>query len=94
MRLHPYRESSLKESGTEKLNPHFYGPYRVTRRVREVSYELELPEGSRIYNVFHVSFLKKELGKQVTTLANLPHLDEEGQLFLHQKRSLMSGKGD
>ena len=48
------------------------------KRVREVAYGLELPEGSRIYNVFHVCCLKKEHGQQVTTLANLPHLDEEG----------------
>jgi hypothetical protein len=42
LRLQPYRQSSLKKSGAEKLKPRFYGPYRVTRRVGEVAYELEL----------------------------------------------------
>jgi len=33
----------------------FYRPYRVIGRVGEVAYEIELPEGSKIHNVFHVS---------------------------------------
>jgi hypothetical protein len=73
----------LKRSGAKKLKPRFYGPYRVIRRVGEVAYELELPEDSRIHNVFHVSCLKKALGQQVTTSAELPPLDEEGQLVLN-----------
>jgi hypothetical protein len=32
--------------------------------------------------VFHVSCLKKALGQQITTSAELPPLDEEGQLVL------------
>jgi hypothetical protein len=82
LRLQPYRQSSLKKSGGEKLKPRFYGPYTVTRRVGEVAYELELPEGSKIHNVFYVSCLKKALGQQITTSAELPPLDEEGQLVL------------
>jgi hypothetical protein len=57
LRLHPYRKSSLKKKGAEKLKPRFYGPYMITRRVGEVADELELPEGSKIHNVFHVSCL-------------------------------------
>jgi hypothetical protein len=43
LRLQPYRQSSLKKSGTEKVKTIFYGPYRIMRRVGEVSYKLELP---------------------------------------------------
>ena len=82
LRLQPYRQSSLKKSGAEKLKPRFYGPYRIMRRVGEVAYELELPEGSKIHNMFHVSCLKKSVGQFFNTSEELPPLDEEGQLEL------------
>ena len=68
----------LKQKGAEKLKPCFYGPYRVIRRVGEVAYELELPTGNRIHNIFHVSCLKKALGQQVTATEELPPTDDEG----------------
>jgi hypothetical protein len=61
LRLQSYRQSSLKKSGAEKMKPRFYRPYKVIMRVGEVAYELELPEGRKIHNTFHVSFLKKAL---------------------------------
>ena len=80
LRLQPYKQYSLKQKGAEKLKPKFYGPYRVIRRRGEGAYELELPEGSKIHNVFHVSCLKKAVGQQFTTSSELPPLDEEEQL--------------
>jgi hypothetical protein len=82
LRFQPYRQSSLKKSGAEKLKPIFYGPYRIMHRVGEVAYELELPEGRKIHNVFHVSCLKKEVGQFINTSKEIPPLDEEGQLEL------------
>ncbi|XP_057846650.2 uncharacterized protein LOC131056314 [Cryptomeria japonica] len=78
----PYRQSTLKKSGVEKLKPRFYGPFRVIRKVGAVAYELELPSDSRVHNVFHVSRLKKALGHNVVASSQLPPLDEEGQLVL------------
>jgi hypothetical protein len=82
LRLQPYRQSSPKKSGAEKLKPIFYGPYRIMRRVGEVAYELELPEGRNIHNVFHVSCLKKVVGQFISTSEEFPPLYEEGQLEL------------
>jgi hypothetical protein len=72
----------MNKSGDEKLKIIFYNPYMIMPQVGEVSYELELPEGSKIHNVFHVSCLKKEVGKFISTSEELPPLDEEGQLEL------------
>jgi hypothetical protein len=82
LKLQAYRQSSLKKSGAENLKPRFYGPYRITCRVGEVAYELELSEGSRIHNGFQVSRLKKAVGQFINTLEELPPLDEEGHLEL------------
>ena len=61
LRLQTYQQSTLKQKGAEKLKSRFYGPYRVTPRIGEVAYELELPTRSKIHNIFHVSCLKKAL---------------------------------
>jgi hypothetical protein len=82
LRLQPYKQASIKRSGAEKLQPHFFGPYRVSRRIGFVAYELEIPQGSRIHNIFHVSCLKKSLGQHIRPIEVLPPMDEEGQLVL------------
>ena len=82
LRLQPYRQSSLKKKGAEKLKPRFYGPYRIIRKVGEVAYELELPQESKIHNVFHVSNLKKTIGQHIASSTELPPLDDAGLLVL------------
>lgn len=66
----------------EKLNPHLYGPYKVNKRVGEVSYEIEWPPRRKIHNAFHMSCLKKELGQHVIVTEEILPLDEEVQLIL------------
>ena len=82
LRLQPYRQSSLKQKGAEKLKPRFYGPYKVTHRIGQGVYELELPQGRKIHNVFHVSCLKNALGQHVTVTDELLPTDDEGHLVL------------
>ena len=88
LRLQPYRQSSLKKKGAEKLKPHFYGPYKIIRKVGEVAYELELPTESKIHNVFHVSNLKKEVKQPIVTYSKMPPIDDEGKLILIPQRIL------
>jgi hypothetical protein len=88
LRFQPYKQSSIKKIGSMNLNPRFNGPYRIMHRVGEVSYELEIPEGRWIHNVFHVCFLKKVLRQFINTSEQLPPLDEEGYLELVSKEVL------
>ena len=75
-----------QEKMAKKLKPRFYVPYKVVRKVGEVAYELELPEESKIHNVFHVSNLKKTVGKHISPSTELPPLDDEGLLVLIPER--------
>jgi hypothetical protein len=61
-------------TGRGKLGPKFYGPYKVIKRVGEVSYRLQLPAGARIHDVFHVDLLKPFHGEPSAVPAALPPL--------------------
>ena len=86
--MQPYKKSTLKRSGVDKLKPTFYGPYKFIRKVGEVAYELELPPNRKIHNVFHVSCLKKFLGQKTIVSTELPPLDDEEKLVLIPKEVL------
>jgi hypothetical protein len=82
LRLQPYQQACIKRSRAEKIQPHFFGPYRINKRIGAIAYELELPQDSQIHNVFHVSYLKKAIGQHIIPIETLPPMDEEGQLVL------------
>lgn len=58
----------------------FFGPFQVLERVEEVAYRLDLPQGSRIHQVFHVSLLKPCIGDAAATQVPMPPFDDEGLL--------------
>jgi hypothetical protein len=81
LKLQLYRQISVKgKSGNHKLKPKFYGPFEILVKFGTVAYQLNLPAGSLIHTVFHVSQLKKRVGPTMEIKAQLPLLGSEGRL--------------
>ena len=62
--------------------PRFYGHYQVLSKVGIVAYELKLPNSAHIHPVFHVSLLKRKLGRHVVPNPTLPLVNNEGILHM------------
>ncbi|XP_071905740.1 uncharacterized protein [Coffea arabica] len=86
LRLQPHRQTTVDLRGNTKLSIKYFGPYQVIYKVGKVAYMLKLPEGSKIHPVFHVSLLKRKMGKSATPVFQLPNVDEKG----HPRLELVS----
>jgi hypothetical protein len=88
LRLQPYRQNSIATCRSMKLAPRFYGPFRILNRVGKVAYRLELPADSAVHPVFHVSCLKKVIGRTNVPAQALPTFDDQGTLHVSPYRIL------
>jgi len=62
LRLRHRPVASLSQAPKSKLQPRFYGPYRVSEIINEVAVRLELPPRAKLHDVFHIGLLKKWVG--------------------------------
>lgn len=69
----------MRKLRNQKLSPKYVGPFPVEAKVGTVAYNLVLREGSRIHHTFHVSQLKKHIGRAPVS-PNLPLVGSDGAL--------------
>ena len=50
---------NLKTNHHKKISPRQEGPFKITRVIGPVTYQLELPRTWRIHNVFHATLLRQ-----------------------------------
>ena len=80
LKLQPYFQNSVVNRPNQKLAFKFFGPFRIVDRVGSVAYKLELPAGSRVHPVFHVSQLKPCIGPPRQVQTQLPSPDDVFQV--------------
>ncbi|KAK4276239.1 hypothetical protein QN277_019208 [Acacia crassicarpa] len=90
LKVQPYRQKSLTNRRFNKLSPCYFGPYPIKRRVGAMAYELQLPPGSKVHPVFHVSLLRAAHGyDRSAPLPPLP-MTEDWELLLEPEKVLDS----
>lgn len=59
----PRHSASLKKGKVSKLSPRYCGLSTILKRVGDSAYKLDLHEHSKVHPIFHVSYLRKRIGK-------------------------------
>jgi Chromo (CHRromatin Organisation MOdifier) domain len=72
---------NFKAKGAKKLMPRRYGPFKITKKISPVAYQLNLPQSMKIHNVFHIDLLSpyKETEAYGTPYTRPPPDIKEGE---------------
>ena len=82
LKLQPYRQKSLARRPFDKLAARYYGPFRITQKIGQVAYRLQLPDSATIHPVFHVSQLKRTVMNTPVSPSIPPQLTPELELVV------------
>lgn len=61
LKIKPYRHTTVVVRANLKLSSEYYGPYQVLEK-GAIAYKFQLPLGTLIHLLFHVSQLKRRIG--------------------------------
>ncbi|XP_019230358.1 PREDICTED: uncharacterized protein LOC109211290 [Nicotiana attenuata] len=88
LKLQPYHQSSVAVRRNLKLSARHYGPYKIIQKVGSVANCLDLPPGSQIHLVFHVSQLKRRVGPDITPQQQPPACDSDRRILIQPEAIL------
>lgn len=76
----------------------YYGPFKISQRIGQVAYQLELPSYSKFHPVLHVSQLKRAVGDTPVSPTLPTQLTAECELVVEPEqvlevRQVQSGTG-
>jgi len=58
LRIEKRRLKSIEKHPKVKLAPRFYGPFKITEKINDNAFRLDIPSHWRIHNSFHISLLR------------------------------------
>lgn len=81
LKIQPYKQVTMAVRSNIKLTSKYYGPFQGIERIGAVAYIFNLPLGTTIHPVFHISQLKKRIGSHIIPQPKLPMVGIDGEIL-------------